>query len=888
MQAGISMSVVLYPGVTGQALVDSLRKYYKSTRILAYAGSPDPRDTLFGEIYLTANDSLECVYSGYTVYMQPGLDPDDEAFANDINCEHTWPQSLLNTSQTPDPTGDMHHLFPTRQLVNADRGNSPFAEISDASTQYWYYQNIERSTSIPSLNIDGYAEVNLNVGTPSCEPREIQKGNTARAMFYMLTMYQLPDTILAWWTGQKYTLRNWHLIDPSDALEKSRTWLIAAHQQNKPNPFVIDSSLVDRCYFPEYLNTSVFFASPSIAKIEGDAPFNIAVSISAPSASNATSVQVALTGGTGAAADINNYTTQTLTFPAGSSANQNAAITITDDALAEGTETLIFKLRNVSGGTSAAIGADSAFTLTLADNDDVTAPVITSGPSVTGTSSSTATVNWTTDEPSNSWVYYGLTTTYSDTAKNESDVASHSVGLSGLAASTTYHYKVSSVDPANNGPVYSGDNTFATTAAPGGTTFLFEPFDYPAGDSINGIHNWILHSGTINPIRVVSPGLIYGGYKSKAITNACSLTTTGEDANRAFTSQSSGAVYASFLVTADSATLAGDYFFHLSTGPLNTLYFMGRVYARKDASNNLAFGLAKTSEGAAYSGYSYALKTTYVLVLKYTIAAGASNDSVSLFVISGTIPASEPASPTIGPLGPVSADPANIGTVALRQGGSTTGPALKLDDIKIGSAWSNAPLGVELASFTAMGEPGMIVLRWATASELGCYQWQVERSLNFSSDYRVLAVIPASGSDSRNNEYLWTDDVVEPGQEYYYKLRGFDLNGSQTVYGPVSASAGPALPNQGQDFLVRCSPNPFGQTANISYLLNRPGRVNLNIYNVYGQLVKSLNSGFQPAGWHSLPWDGRKSDGHNCASGIYFYRLTSGDKTYRGKLILVK
>ncbi|KKT73332.1 MAG: hypothetical protein UW70_C0086G0001, partial [Candidatus Peregrinibacteria bacterium GW2011_GWA2_44_7] len=223
----------------------------------------------------------------------------------------------------------MHHLFPTRQLVNADRGASPFAEISDASTQYWYYKNIERSTSIPSSNIDGYAEVNLNVGTPSCEPREIQKGNTARAMFYMLTMYQLPDTTLAWWTGQKYTLRNWHLTDPSDALEKTRTWLIAAYQQNKPNPFVIDSSLVDRCYFPEYLNTSVYFAATSVTKAEGDAPFNIAVSISAPSAGSATSVQVVLTGGSGTAADINSYTTQTLSFPAGSSANQNVSITIT-------------------------------------------------------------------------------------------------------------------------------------------------------------------------------------------------------------------------------------------------------------------------------------------------------------------------------------------------------------------------------------------------------------------------------------------------------------------------------------------------------------------------------------------------------------------------------
>ncbi|MBI5804573.1 endonuclease [candidate division TA06 bacterium] len=876
LQAGNSLAVVLYPGVTGRALIDSLRKYYKTVTVQTYDTA---RDKMYGEIDIQSG-SLTCVYSGWTITGGPTADPTAWATAGDINCEHTWPQSLLDSTKTE---SDMHHLFPTKMLVNADRGNSPFAEIPDASTQYWYYQSLERGTSIPSSNIDAYAEVILNI---SCEPREVQQGNTARAMFYVLTMYQLGDTSDAWWTGQKYDLRDWHAGDPSDSTEKSRTWKIAAYQQNKPNPFVIDSSLVDRCYFPEYLNTSVYFASSSITKTEGDAPFNLSVSIATPSATNTTSVQVVLTSGT--AADINNYTTQTLNFPAGSSASQNASITITDDALAEGTETLTFKLRNVSGGTSAAIGADSVFTLTLGDNDDVTAPVITSGPSVTGITSSSATVNWTTDEASNSWVYYGLTTAYSDTAKNESDVTGHSVGLSGLTTSTTYHYKVSSVDPMNNGPAFSGDNTFTTTAAAGGTTFLFEPFDYPAGDSINGVHNWILHSGTTSPIRVVSPGLTYGGYKSKAVTNACSLTTTGEDANRAFSVQSSGTVYASFLVKVDSATLAGDYFFHLSTSPINTSYFVGRIYARKDASNNLAFGLAKASEGATYSSYSYTLKIVYVLVLKYKIGAGAADDSMSLFVINGTLPSSEPATATVGPLGAVSADPAAIGTVALRQGGSTTGPVLKLDDIKIGSSWGSAPLDIQLTSFTSMCEPGMIVLRWATASELNCYQWQIERSRNASSGYQVLSSIPASGNVSGQSNYCWTDHGIEPGQIYYYRLKALGLDGITAVYGPVTASAARVISERADLPTVNCSPNPFARTATFSYLLNRPGMVDLNIYNVSGHLVKSINSGFKPAGRHYLVWNGLKDNGQACASGIYFYRLTCGEETYHGKLILAK
>ena len=819
MAFGSVSAAELFPGVTGRPLIDSLRKYYKSTRILAYAGSPDPRDTLFGEIYLTANDSLECVYSGYIIYMQPGQDPDDEALANDINCEHTWPQSLLNTSQTPNPTGDMHHLFPTRQLVNADRGASPFAEISDASTQYWYYKNIERSTSIPSSNIDGYAEVNLNVGTPSCDPREIQKGNTARAMFYMLTMYQLPDTTLAWWTGQKYTLRNWHLTDPSDALEKTRTWLIAAYQQNKPNPFVIDSSLVDRCYFPEYLNTSVYFAATSVTKAEGDAPFNIAVSISAPSAGSATSVQVVLTGGSGTAADINSYTTQTLSFPAGSSANQNVSITITDDALEEGTETLIFKLRNVSGGSSAAIGADSVLTLTLGDNDDVTAPVIASGPTVNGITSSSATVNWTTDEASNSWVYYGLTTTYSDTAKNESDVTSHSVELSGLAASTTYHYKVSSTDPMNNGPTYSGDNTFATTAAGGFTVVINEVNEQ--NSSIPGYLNEYveLYNNTAGTVSL-------NGWQLRQYGSAYTTTFGASDQITA----------GGYFVVVRSSTGNWSNYYSIPYNLVGSLILNGgETFSLRDAGNALVD--STITFGTYYCQYR------------------------SRPFSSGTLPASW------------YGDAAN-GTTA------TYGTP--------GGANPNDPLGVELAYFTALGEPGQITLKWVTASEINSYQWQVWRSLDSLNYYQLMVSLPTAGNSNEIHNYGWTDRNVLTGVDYYYRLLEKDINGDSAVYGPVRAAATPGISGNDPGGWVNCSPNPFKSNITFRYNLPQSGSVKLDIYNVSGRLVRAFSENNGPAGQNYFNWNGRGEDGKACPAGVYFFRLAAGGSEQHGRVILIK
>jgi len=100
---------------------------------------------------------------------------------------------------------------------------------------------------------------------------------------------------------------------------------------------------------------------------EGAGTFSIPVSIANPSASQACSVQVALT--TGAASNIGNYTTQTVVFPAGSSSIQYVALTVTNDTLTNGNRSLVFALQNVSGAAGAVIGSSSNFTLTIQDDE---------------------------------------------------------------------------------------------------------------------------------------------------------------------------------------------------------------------------------------------------------------------------------------------------------------------------------------------------------------------------------------------------------------------------------------------------------------------------------------------------------------------------------------
>ena len=91
---------------------------------------------------------------------------------------------------------------------------------------------------------------------------------------------------------------------------------------------------------------------------------------------------------------------------------------------------------------------------------DVTPPVI-SGVNASSITSTSAIINWTTDENSSSVVEYGLTTSYGSTLSGPAGVINHSVELSGLTATTLYHYRVISTDGSNNTST-SGDYTFTT------------------------------------------------------------------------------------------------------------------------------------------------------------------------------------------------------------------------------------------------------------------------------------------------------------------------------------------------------------------------------------------------------------------------------------------
>lgn len=87
---------------------------------------------------------------------------------------------------------------------------------------------------------------------------------------------------------------------------------------------------------------------------------------------------------------------------------------------------------------------------------------------------------------------------------------------------------------------------------------------------------------------------------------------------------------------------------------------------------------------------------------------------------------------------------------------------------------------------------------------------------------------------------------------------------------------------------LSCYPNPFNPETTISYDLIKYDKVKLEIFNIKGQLIKTLVNETKDAGSFSVKWDGKNDKMQKVALGVYFYKLTTSEKTLTKKMLLLK
>ena len=82
-------------------------------------------------------------------------------------------------------------------------------------------------------------------------------------------------------------------------------------------------------------------------------------------------------------------------------------------------------------------------------------------------------------------------------------------------------------------------------------------------------------------------------------------------------------------------------------------------------------------------------------------------------------------------------------------------------------------------------------------------------------------------------------------------------------------------------------PNPFNPNTTITFNVPQTTIVSLGIYNINGQLVKTLVDGKVNSGSHSILWGGRDNTGQIVSSGVYFYKLLTESKSMKKKMLFM-
>lgn len=125
-------------------------------------------------------------------------------------------------------------------------------------------------------------------------------------------------------------------------------------------------------------------------------------------------------------------------------------------------------------------------------------------------------------------------------------------------------------------------------------------------------------------------------------------------------------------------------------------------------------------------------------------------------------------------------------------------------------------------------------------------------------------------------------------EDSYIELSGAELADDNYGVNQVASLGFARVQTRPEDFaLANNYPNPFNPQTTIKYQLPEAADVKLEIYNVVGQVVRTLVADHQTAGRYVVQWDASNDNGQPLSSGIYFYRIQAGGEFQQVKKMLL-
>ncbi|MFA5499052.1 MAG: FlgD immunoglobulin-like domain containing protein, partial [Candidatus Cloacimonadia bacterium] len=196
------------------------------------------------------------------------------------------------------------------------------------------------------------------------------------------------------------------------------------------------------------------------------------------------------------------------------------------------------------------------------------------------------------------------------------------------------------------------------------------------------------------------------------------------------------------------------------------------------------------------------------------------------------------------------------------------------DVIEVGVFAGNTCVGASV--FT--GEYPLQILAYTNASHSEeVISFAIHRSARGEdSNIRTVELL-----DAETGEYY--EEILQPQAKRIATLRlGADDEIEEVIKPQFTLSQN--YPNP----IVMSQVSRSSELTKIDFSLPEAAEVSLNIYNIKGQLVKTLASGELSAGRHTVSWDGNNVNNQSVGSGVYFYRLDNGKKTINRKMLIIK
>ena len=188
------------------------------------------------------------------------------------------------------------------------------------------------------------------------------------------------------------------------------------------------------------------------------------------------------------------------------------------------------------------------------------------------------------------------------------------------------------------------------------------------------------------------------------------------------------------------------------------------------------------------------------------------------------------------------------------------------------------PTPIELINFNSVTTRSDLTLNWTTATEENNSGFEVIRSTRDES-WTTAGFVKGAGNSSEPISYTFKDRNLNSGI-YQYRLKQIDFNGNFKYYDLINEVV-IGVPDKYS--LHQNYPNPFNPVTKIRYDIPNSGNVSLKIYDNIGREAKTLVIEFKDAGYYTVEFNGS-----NFASGIYYYKLETGNFVATKKMVLLK